>query len=267
MLRALRHALRSARLRVPVRPFTAGIAALPPTAREALGTDVSAKEAVAYNRSRVATATAVALYRSGYTLPMRGLDLDDTVHALAFPYSVPSPKDPRRHPCRPRRPGRRLHRQRHSLTSLSALTRGPPRPGGPRRKETRCSWSYPTPLTDWSPPPGPLTTSRPAPQRHPHRPGLRLEQRDRGVHPPDRQQPRGRGTHRRRPARTGPLRLLLLHAAAHRLTGAPPRPGRLSHGQRGYRALRGPGRASREARGAPRGILFLDRLLLGREGP
>jgi hypothetical protein len=146
MLRALRHALRSARLRVPVRPFTAGIAALPPTAREALGTDVSAKEAVAYNRSRVATATAVAtavatatavaLYRSGYTLPMRHLDLDDTVHALAFPYSVPSPKDPRRHPCRPRRPGRRLHRHRHSLTSPSALACRPPRPGGLQRKET-----------------------------------------------------------------------------------------------------------------------------------
>ncbi|MGW2492391.1 hypothetical protein ACWCV9_35005 [Streptomyces sp. NPDC001606] len=92
MLRTLRRALRSARLRIPARRFSAGIAALPPTAREALGTDVTAEEAIAYNRSRVATATAtaVALYRSGYTLPMRDLDLDDAVHALDFPYSVPS---------------------------------------------------------------------------------------------------------------------------------------------------------------------------------
>ncbi|MGX1548417.1 hypothetical protein [Streptomyces adustus] len=77
-------------LRIPARRFSAGIAALPPTAREALGTDVTAEEASAYNRSRVATATAVALYRSGYALPMRDLDLDDAVHALGFPYSVPS---------------------------------------------------------------------------------------------------------------------------------------------------------------------------------
>ena len=28
--------------------------------------------------------------RSGYTLPLRDLDLDDAVHALDFPYSVPS---------------------------------------------------------------------------------------------------------------------------------------------------------------------------------
>ena len=117
MLRTLRRALRSARLRIPARRFSAGIAALPPTAREALGINVTAEEAIAYNRSRVATATAVALYRSGYTLPMRDLDLDDAVHALDFPYSVPSQGDPRRHPCRARRPGRRLHRHRHSLTS------------------------------------------------------------------------------------------------------------------------------------------------------
>ncbi|MGW4560956.1 hypothetical protein ACWEN3_00665 [Streptomyces sp. NPDC004561] len=88
MLRTLRRALRSARLRIPARRFSAGIAALPPTAREALGTDITAEEAIAYNRSRVATATA--LYRSGYTLPMRDLDLDDAVHALDFPCSVPS---------------------------------------------------------------------------------------------------------------------------------------------------------------------------------
>lgn len=91
MLRTLRRALRSARLRVPARRFTAGVTALPPTAREALGTDVTAEEAIAYNRVRVATATAVALYRSGYTLPMPDDHLDDAAHALDFPYSVPSP--------------------------------------------------------------------------------------------------------------------------------------------------------------------------------
>lgn len=90
MLRTLRRALRPAHIRIPARRFTAGIAALPPTAREALGTDVTAGEAIAYNRARVATATAVALYRSGYTLPMSDGDLDDAVLALDFPYSVPS---------------------------------------------------------------------------------------------------------------------------------------------------------------------------------
>ncbi|MGW5136800.1 hypothetical protein [Streptomyces sp. NPDC004135] len=92
MLRALRRALRPTRLRIPTRRFTAGIAALPPTAREAFGTTVSAEEAVAYNRSRVATATAVALYRSGYRLPMPDEHLNDAVQALEFQYSVPSPE-------------------------------------------------------------------------------------------------------------------------------------------------------------------------------
>ncbi|MEV6057511.1 hypothetical protein [Streptomyces sp. NPDC052107] len=50
------------------------------------------EEAVAYNRSRVATATTIALYRSGYVLPMPDGHLDDAVHALDFPYSVPSPE-------------------------------------------------------------------------------------------------------------------------------------------------------------------------------
>ncbi|WP_435218755.1 hypothetical protein [Streptomyces sp. bgisy034] len=92
MLRTLRRAFRLARLRVPARRFTAGITALPPTARDALGTDVTASEAIAYNRGRVATATAVALYRSGYTLPIPDDSLDDAVRALDFPYSVPSPE-------------------------------------------------------------------------------------------------------------------------------------------------------------------------------
>ncbi|GAA3785798.1 hypothetical protein [Streptomyces chiangmaiensis] len=84
MLRSLCRALRPARLRIAARRFTAGIAALPPTANEAFGADASAKEAVAYNRSRVATATTVALYRSGHTLPLP----DDHVH--------PGPRAPRK---------------------------------------------------------------------------------------------------------------------------------------------------------------------------
>ncbi|GGY05138.1 hypothetical protein GCM10010358_68160 [Streptomyces minutiscleroticus] len=82
--------LRPSRLRLPARRFTAGIAALPPTAREAFGTDIDGAGAVAYNRSRAATATAIALYRSGYRLPLRDDELDDAVHALDFPYSRPS---------------------------------------------------------------------------------------------------------------------------------------------------------------------------------
>jgi hypothetical protein len=92
MLGTLRRALRPARLRIPARRFAAGIAELPPTAREALGTDVTAGEAIAYNRVRVATATAVARYRSGHTLSLSDDDLDDAVLALDFPYSVPSPE-------------------------------------------------------------------------------------------------------------------------------------------------------------------------------
>jgi hypothetical protein len=90
VLRTLRRALRQARLRIPDRRFAAGIAALPPTAREALGTDITAGEAITYNRARLATATVLALYRSGHTLPMTDDDLDDAVLALNFPYSAPS---------------------------------------------------------------------------------------------------------------------------------------------------------------------------------
>ncbi|WP_331763484.1 hypothetical protein [Streptomyces anthocyanicus] len=92
MMRALRRVLCSARLRIPARRFAAGISALPPTAREAFGTDATAAEAIARNRSRVATATAVALYRSGHALPMPDDHLDDAVRALNFPYSAPSPE-------------------------------------------------------------------------------------------------------------------------------------------------------------------------------
>ncbi|WP_409240503.1 hypothetical protein [Streptomyces sp. PA5.6] len=92
MFRALRRALRPARLHIPARPFTAGTPKLPPAAREALGADATAGEAIAYNRVRVATITAVALYRIGCTPPVTDDDLDYAVHALHFPYSVPSPE-------------------------------------------------------------------------------------------------------------------------------------------------------------------------------
>ncbi|MER5899614.1 hypothetical protein ABT150_05745 [Streptomyces mirabilis] len=91
MLRTLRRALLRSLLRLTVRPLTAGTPDLPPTARDALGDDVTAAEAITYNRVRVATAAAVALYRSGHRLPLRNDQLDNTVHAPHFPYSVPSP--------------------------------------------------------------------------------------------------------------------------------------------------------------------------------
>ncbi|MGW1729022.1 hypothetical protein ACWCQK_39975, partial [Streptomyces sp. NPDC002306] len=80
------------RLRLPPGRVSAKATALPPTALEAIGADVSTEEAVAYNRSRVATATALTLYRSGYSLPMPDSQLDAAVHALGFPRSVPSPQ-------------------------------------------------------------------------------------------------------------------------------------------------------------------------------
>ncbi|GHC88553.1 hypothetical protein [Streptomyces flavofungini] len=90
-MRLLSRALRrTARLHLATRPFTAGIAALPPTALEALGTNATAAEAIAYNRGRVAAATGIALYRCGHRLPMPDDHLDDAVRALDFPYSVPS---------------------------------------------------------------------------------------------------------------------------------------------------------------------------------
>ncbi|MGW4102016.1 hypothetical protein [Streptomyces sp. NPDC004976] len=135
MLRSLRRALHPARLRLPARRFTADIAALPPTAREAFGTSVSAEEAIVYNRSRVATATAVALYRSGYRLPTPDDHLHDAVHALD-PALGAQRGDPRSHPRRSRRPGRRLHDHRDPLTHPAPpVGRRPPRrptgKGGP----------------------------------------------------------------------------------------------------------------------------------------
>lgn len=91
MLRSLRRALRPGRARTVARRFTAEIAELPPSARDALGLGVTAGEAIAYNRSRVATATAIDLHFNGYGLPVSDDLVNDAVHALDFPYSVPSP--------------------------------------------------------------------------------------------------------------------------------------------------------------------------------
>ncbi|MFE4580631.1 hypothetical protein [Streptomyces chartreusis] len=85
MLRTLRRTFRRSHLRAPARRFTSGITSQPPTAREALGTDVSAAEAIACNRGRVATATAVTPYRSGCTLPMPDDSLDNAVRGLDLP--------------------------------------------------------------------------------------------------------------------------------------------------------------------------------------
>ncbi|WP_199550139.1 hypothetical protein [Streptomyces sp. N35] len=90
MFRTMRRALRRARLHIPVRPLTARAAHLPPTARDALGEHVSAEEAITFNRGRVATASAVALYRGGLQLPLSDAFLDNVVRALGFPYSRPS---------------------------------------------------------------------------------------------------------------------------------------------------------------------------------
>ncbi|MFJ5779325.1 hypothetical protein [Streptomyces sp. NPDC093094] len=90
MLRALRRVLRPARPILPARPLSAGMAVLPPTARDALGTETTPGEAIAYNRSRVATATALALHRSRTAPPLTDQQLDDAVRGLAFPYSRPS---------------------------------------------------------------------------------------------------------------------------------------------------------------------------------
>ncbi|WP_097275956.1 hypothetical protein [Streptomyces sp. TLI_55] len=61
-----------------------------PTARQALGIDATAGKATAYHRTRVATATAVALHRSGHTPPMTDNNLADAVLAPHFPSSIPS---------------------------------------------------------------------------------------------------------------------------------------------------------------------------------
>ncbi|MFD3923059.1 hypothetical protein [Streptomyces sp. NPDC058595] len=70
---------------------------LPPTARDELGTSASKEEAISYNRTRVATATALWLFRQGRgapwnSTPVTDLQLDAAVRALGFPYSRPSPE-------------------------------------------------------------------------------------------------------------------------------------------------------------------------------
>lgn len=71
---------------------------LPPVARDELGTSVSRKEAISYNRTRVATATALWLFRQGlgarwsFSPALTDLQIDTAVRALGFPYSRPSPE-------------------------------------------------------------------------------------------------------------------------------------------------------------------------------
>jgi hypothetical protein len=90
MLRELRRALRPPRVRLTARPFGTGALALPPTSPEALGPDITRPQAIAYNRARVATVTALALYRSGQQFYLSDEELDTAVRALKFPYSRPS---------------------------------------------------------------------------------------------------------------------------------------------------------------------------------
>ncbi|MFE9769798.1 hypothetical protein ACFYPC_35640 [Streptomyces sp. NPDC005808] len=90
MLRVLRRALRPPRVRLAARPFGQGVLALPPTSRDGLGPDITAPQAIAYNRTRVATVTALALYRSGQRLYLSDAELDTAVRDLKFPYSRPS---------------------------------------------------------------------------------------------------------------------------------------------------------------------------------
>ncbi|MCX4462467.1 hypothetical protein OOK58_00065 [Streptomyces sp. NBC_01728] len=93
MLRELRRAARFARVRLTAHPISEGVPALPPTSRDVFGPDMTARQAIAYNRARVATATALALYRSGQKRrQLSDDDLDSTVRGLKFPHSRPSPE-------------------------------------------------------------------------------------------------------------------------------------------------------------------------------
>ncbi|MFG2312916.1 hypothetical protein ACGFS9_30215 [Streptomyces sp. NPDC048566] len=78
-------------IRVTARALEPGRPPLPPIARDIFGPDLTAVQAVTYNRGRVATATAVALYRSGQELDdLSDDELDAAVRTLKFPYSRPS---------------------------------------------------------------------------------------------------------------------------------------------------------------------------------
>ncbi|MFI6340757.1 hypothetical protein [Streptomyces sp. NPDC050535] len=91
MLTSLLRALLPPLIRLTARALSTGAPTLPPTARDVFGADLTAEQATTYNRSRVATATAVALYRSGQQLDQLSDDeLDTAVRALKFPYSRPS---------------------------------------------------------------------------------------------------------------------------------------------------------------------------------
>ncbi|MGW1067386.1 hypothetical protein ACWD4F_23065 [Streptomyces aureus] len=91
MLESLLRALLPPAIRLSARALATDGRPLPPTARDVFGPDATAEQATAYNRSRVATATALALYRTGRKLDELSDDaLDSTVRALKFPYSRPS---------------------------------------------------------------------------------------------------------------------------------------------------------------------------------
>ncbi|MFM9632796.1 MULTISPECIES: hypothetical protein [Streptomyces] len=73
------------------RTLTTGTPPLPPTARDVFGADLTAEQATSFNRARVATCTALALYRSGQELTrLSDDDIDTAVRALKFPSSRPS---------------------------------------------------------------------------------------------------------------------------------------------------------------------------------
>lgn len=61
MPRTLRRALRPARLHSPARRSSARTTQRPPTAREALGTDITARQAITPKHVRLATPTARTL--------------------------------------------------------------------------------------------------------------------------------------------------------------------------------------------------------------
>ncbi|MFD8737419.1 hypothetical protein ACFV06_21200 [Streptomyces sp. NPDC059618] len=91
MLESLFRALLPPVIRLTARGLSKGTRPLPPTARDVFGPDATAEQATAYNRGRVATATALALYRTGRKLDELSDDeLDSAVRALKFPYSRPS---------------------------------------------------------------------------------------------------------------------------------------------------------------------------------
>ncbi|WP_415940225.1 hypothetical protein [Streptomyces sp. 039-1] len=91
MLTSLLRTLFPPMIRIAARTLEPGKPPLPPIARDVFGPDLTADQATTYNRVRVATATAVALYRSGQALDdLSDDELDTAVRTLKFPYSRPS---------------------------------------------------------------------------------------------------------------------------------------------------------------------------------